>query len=139
MKRAIIPEQLLPSSLAHLQQQLVQIPGLNGAVQPPLVGSGGGSISVWAYSGRVSSVGTGDYVAVLVERLAGSSTLMSKPLAKTTIQEFVQVFGSSTPAQEQIPGWLLRGGPALCMPSAGQPGPLGCEREQDVELAAAEA
>lgn len=52
----------------------------------------------------LSSLQTGDYVAVLVQRLAGTSTLISQPLAKTTIAEWGQMVGSTTPGQ--APAWL---------------------------------
>lgn len=103
MKRAIIPEQQVPSSLAallqHSQQQL-----------PPQaltisIGSCG-SRAEHGYSGPVSSLQTGDYVAVLVRQLGGTSTLLSQPLARTSIREFAQVLGTSTPGLQQIPAWM---------------------------------
>jgi hypothetical protein len=97
MKRVIIPEQQVPASLAALMQHSQQ--------QPPQALSSS-SRANHEYSGPVSSLRTGDYVAVLVKQLGGTSTLLSQPLAKTSIQEFAQVFGTSTPGLQQIPAWM---------------------------------
>jgi hypothetical protein len=99
MKRAIIPEQPVPASLAALQQH-VQAAGLQ-------VSSSTSTFPL--YTGPVSSLQTGDYVAVLVRQLSGTSTLLSQPLAKTSVQEFAQVFGSTTPGVQQLPPWLQAG------------------------------
>lgn len=88
MKRVIIPEQPVPASLADLQRHALS----------------SSSSSSSSYAGPVSSLAAGDYVAVLVQQLGGTSTLLSKPLARTSIQEFVAVFGSTTPGL--APGWL---------------------------------
>lgn len=100
MKRAIIAEHPVPASLADLQQHLQ-----GTSTQQPLAVSGSYCSSP-VYSGPVSSLQTGDYVAVYVQQLSGTSTLLSQPLAKTSIQEFARVFGSTTPSVEQIPSWL---------------------------------
>jgi hypothetical protein len=109
MKRVIIPDQQVPASLAALQQHAQLLPpqasgpsSSNGSSSS----SCGGSRADHGYSGPVSSVQTGDYVAVLVRQLGGTSTLLSQPLAKTSIQEFAQVFGTSTPGLQHIPDWL---------------------------------
>jgi hypothetical protein len=101
MKRAIIPEQPVPASLADLQQHQQAATSLQGATS-----SSSSSNSSTVYSGPVSSLQTGDYVAVYVQQLGGTSTLLSQPLARTSIQEFAQVFGSTTPGLQQIPPWL---------------------------------
>lgn len=98
MKRAIIPEHPVPTSLAVLQQH----------VGSSLSCSTSSSLPV--YAGPVSSLQTGDYVAVLVRQLGGTSTLLSQPLAKTSVKEFAQVFGSTTPGAQQLPSWLQAGG-----------------------------
>lgn len=103
MKRAIIPEQPVPASLAALQQH-VQAAGLQ---ELPVSSS---TSTFPLYTGPVSSLQTGDYVAVLVRQLSGTSTLLSQPLAKTSVQEFAQVFGSTTPGVQQLPPWLQAGG-----------------------------
>lgn len=100
MKRAIIPEQPVPASLAALQQHLQ-------ATSPQQASAAAGSYgSSPVYSGPVSSLQTGDYVAVYVQQLSGTSTLLSQPLARTSIQEFARVFGSTTPSEQQMPAWL---------------------------------
>lgn len=97
MKRAIIPEQPVPASLSDLQQHLQAAISLHDATS-------GNSSTV--YSGPLSSLQTGDYVAVYVQQLGGTSTLLSQPLARTSIQEFAQVFGGTTPGLQQIPPWV---------------------------------
>jgi hypothetical protein len=102
MKRVIIPEQPVPSSLRALQQHC--------------------STRLWpdpyqqqqqgVYVGPVSSLSTGEYVAVLVREVVGSSTLLSVPLAKTSIQEFAQVLGGTIVSADQAPGWLAQQGAA---------------------------
>jgi hypothetical protein len=89
MKRVIMLEQLLPASLVQLQQQQ-QLGSSQAAAGPP--------------TGPLVPVGTGDYVAVRVRELAGRATLISEPLCRTSIAEFVRVFGSTTP--QQVPAWL---------------------------------
>lgn len=101
MKRAIIPEQPVPASLAALQQHMG---GLSGS------SSSTGSSSLPLYDGPVSSLQTGDYVAVLVRQLGGTSTLLSQPLAKTSVREFAQVFGTTTPGAHHLPPWLCQAG-----------------------------
>jgi hypothetical protein len=98
MKRVIIPEQPVPSSLRALQQHCST--GLWPDRQQQL------------YAGPVSSLSTGDYVAVLVREVVGSSTLLSVPLAKTSIQEFAQVLGGTIIGADQAPGWLVGQGAA---------------------------
>lgn len=110
MKRAIIPEQPVPASLADLQQHLQGAAAwLQGAAAGPSNGSSSGSR---VYSGPVSSLQAGDYVAVYVQQLGGTSTLLSQPLAKTSICEFARVFGSTTPGVQAVPAWLLAAGAA---------------------------
>jgi hypothetical protein len=103
MKRAIIPEQPVPASLADLQQHLQ---GAAAWLQGAAAGPSNGSSSP-VYSGPVSSLQAGDYVAVYVQQLGGTSTLLSQPLAKSSIREFARVFGSTTPGAQAVPAWLL--------------------------------
>jgi hypothetical protein len=98
MKRAIIPEQPVPASLADLQEHHQAAASLQGATSS--------SSSSTIYSGPIGSLQTGDYVAVYVQQLGGTSTLLGQPLARTGIQEFAQVFGSTTPGLQQIPPWV---------------------------------
>jgi hypothetical protein len=73
MKRVIFPDGPLPCSL--------QAAAAGGSgVQAPAV-----------------SLQPGDYVAVYVDALSGNSTLVGRPLARTTTAEFVGVFGSTVP------------------------------------------
>jgi hypothetical protein len=107
MKRAIIPEQPLPPSLDHLRQRLA-LQSQHGAAAASLVAGSAGD------AGPVAHVGSGDYVAVLVTHLAGTGTLLSTPLARTSTAEFVRVFGTSTPSHTDVPGWLAAAtGPLL--------------------------
>lgn len=54
------------------------------------------------------SVIPGDYVAVQVLQIVSNSTLLAQPLARTSIREFVQLFGSTTPGQVALP-WTQAG------------------------------
>jgi len=115
MKRAIIPEQALPKSLASLKQQHMQQQqqqqqqrrrGMNQLQQQWQQHS--------SHSSMLSKVGPGDYVAVLVQQVAGTGTLLSVPLAKTSVQEFAAVFdGSTTPDVQLTPRWLQAAGAAV--------------------------
>jgi len=95
MKRAIVPELPVPASLRALQQYAEGLGHHKSS-----------SSSTPVYTGPVSSLGTGDYVAVFVQQLSGTSTLLSQLLAKTSIAEFARVFGSTTPGLQQVPAWL---------------------------------
>jgi hypothetical protein len=108
MKRVIIPEQPVPSSLRALQQQCGTglWPDYQQQQQQGL------------YAGPVSSLRSGDYVAVLVREVVGSSTLLSVPLAKTSIQEFAQVLGGTIVSADQAPGWLVQQGAAAAAAAA---------------------
>lgn len=106
MKRAIIPEQPLPTSLTALQKHLhsQHVPSTKLARDCKI---GWNSSDLNSYTGPTAAVEKGDYVAVYVQELAGTSTLISQPLAKTTIREFVDVFGSTTPNAAALSACLL--------------------------------
>lgn len=96
MKRAIVPELPVPASLRALQQYAEGLGHHKSS----------SSSSTPVYTGPVSSLGTGDYVAVFVQQLSGTSTLLSQPLARTSIEEFARVFGSTTPGLQPVPAWM---------------------------------
>lgn len=90
MKRVIVANRPASPCLASLGQQLRW--ALDGTMDPimhhSLTSSGGDNIHLAA----------GDYAAVYV-RSAGASTLYAEPLARTSLQEFVKIFGSTLPAK----------------------------------------
>ena len=106
MKRVIIPEQPVPSSLRALQQHCAGLQP-NHQQQQQL------------YTGPVSGLGTGDYVAVLVQQVVGSSTLLSVPLARTSIQEFAAVLGGTIVSADKAPVWLVQQGAAAAAVGGG--------------------
>jgi hypothetical protein len=122
MKRVIIPEQPVPSSLCALQQQFAGLP-YDAQQQQQL------------YMGPVSSLGTGDYVAVLVQQVVGSSTLISVPLARTSIQEFASVLGSTIISADKAPAWLLQQGAAAAAAAASVGGGVSDGESQQVLVA----
>jgi hypothetical protein len=76
MKRVIFPDGPVPCSL----QAAAAAAGSGSAAQAPAV-----------------ALRPGDYVAVYVDALNGNSTLVARPLARTTTAEFVGMFGSTVP------------------------------------------
>lgn len=100
MKRVIIPEQQLPVSLTSLYQYLRMDGAASGAQLQPWHGIEAGPL------GPTTAVGIGDFVAVHVQRIEGRSRLICAPIAKTSISEFAQLFGSCSPAKHQVPSRL---------------------------------
>lgn len=75
----------------------------------------------------------GDYVAVAVDAEQGSGTLRARALARTTLQEFVAVYGSAVPLRLEQPRaveWLAHGTPAAA------PGAQGTARQEPRAAAA---
>uniref|UniRef100_A0A383WC25 Uncharacterized protein n=1 Tax=Tetradesmus obliquus TaxID=3088 RepID=A0A383WC25_TETOB len=118
MKRVIIPEQPVPSSLRALQQHCAGL-RLDPQQQQQQL-----------YAGPLSSLGTGDYVAVLVQQVVGSSTLLSVPLARTSIQEFAAVLGGTIVSADEAPAWLVQQGAAAAAAAAASGGASDGESQQ---------
>ena len=100
MKRVIIANRPAAPSLASLagshtaqklRQQMPWNSSLDGRRGPRM------HPNIASSSGRVISLVAGDYAAVHVQS-AGASTLYVEPIARTTLREFVSVYGSTLPA-----------------------------------------
>ncbi len=134
-KRAIMQEPIagLPASLTALRDAWMPVASGQATVQggsqlppPPLpppqhqrllLRPPGAAVS--GGQGPTVEVGTGDYVAVLVQAVVGTATLLTVPLARTSVTEFAALLGGTIVARGDVPEWARAAGAAAADAAGG--------------------